>query len=81
MGGEFMPKIPNEDFLNLSKSDKGGTYYVVIPLTLILFALSSYYKIDFILRAINDGFGRDINRQQGRKSIAMNFVREKEILI
>lgn len=81
LAGEFMPELPNEDFFDLSKSDRNGIYHTVIPLTLILIALSSYYKIDFIIKAVNDGFDRGkIEKPKGR-SVTINFVRESEVLV
>lgn len=79
--GEFMQELQNEDFLDLSKSDGSGTYHTVIPLTLILIALSSYYKIDFILKAVDEGFDRGkIEKPRGRR-VTINFIRESEVLV
>jgi hypothetical protein len=79
--GEFMEELPTEDFFDLSRSDGNGIYHVVIPLTLIIFALSSYYKIDFIINAINKGFHRDDANNNSQRSLVINFVQERAILI
>lgn len=79
--GEFMPELPNEDFLDLSKSDENGKYHTVIPLTLILIALSSYYKIDFILKAVNDGFERGRKEKPKGRNMTINFTGESKVLV
>lgn len=81
LAGEFMDEVPREDFYDLSKSDSEGTYHTVIPLTLIIFGLASYYKIDFLLRAINEGFDRGSKEKHRRRNITINFEREKEVLV
>ncbi len=78
---EFMPELPNEDFFNLSKSDGNGTYRTVIPLTLILIALSSYYKIDFILKAVDEGYDRGKLEKPRGRNVTINFIREGEVLV
>lgn len=78
---EFMGEVINEDFLKLTRSDDDGTYHTVIPATLVIFALSSYYKIDFIINAINAGFSRGQQEKFRKRNVAINFTREKEALI
>lgn len=78
---EFMNEVPNEDFLDLSKSDEDGTYSIVIPLTLIIFTLTSYYKIDFLLNAINAGFDRGKQEKFRGRAITINFTSEKDVLV
>lgn len=78
---EFMNEVPNEDFLKLTKTDKDGTYHTVISATLIIFALSSCYKIDFLISAINAGFSRGRQGKFSKRNVAINFTREKEVLI
>lgn len=79
--GEFLPELPSEDFLDLSKREGDGEYHTIIPLTLILIALSSYYKTCFLLDAMEDGFERNkIEKPSGRK-ITINFTQEHTVLV
>ncbi|MBI2004674.1 hypothetical protein HYS79_00755 [Patescibacteria group bacterium] len=79
--GEFLPELPSEDFLDLSKRDGDGEYHTIVPLTLILIALSSYYATDFLLNAIEDGFERSrIERPSGRQ-VTINFTQEHAVLV
>jgi hypothetical protein len=81
LAGEFMPDIPSEDFLDLSKSDSEGTYHTVIPWTLVIFVLSSYYALDFLMEAINEGFARGQREKFQRRKVTINFTGERDTLI
>lgn len=78
---DFMCEIPSEDFLKISKSNDHGTYHSVIPITLIFFAITSYYKMSFIINAVKDGFNRGEKEKIKNRQVAINFTKEKEILV
>ncbi len=78
---DFMCEIPCEDFLKISKSNDHGTYHSVIPITLIFFAITSYYKMSFIINAVKDGFNRGEKEKVKNRQVAINFTKEKEMLV
>jgi hypothetical protein len=81
LAGEFMGERYGEDFYDLSKTDEHGTYHTIIPLTMLILALSSFYKINFLVDAANEMFER--GRQEGRRqrSLTINFSHEREVLV
>lgn len=78
---DFMCEIPSEDFLKISKSNDTGTYHSIVPITLIFLVMTSYYKMNFVIDAVEDGFNRGEKEKAKNRQVAINFTKEKEILI
>ncbi|TRZ52449.1 hypothetical protein D4R99_02740 [bacterium] len=79
LSGEFLPEHPSEDFLILTRLADGGKYNVVLPLTLILIAMSSYYQIKFIIDA-SEATEKAGSEKTGTNQFAINFTQEQTIL-
>lgn len=67
----------------LSKRSDGATYYVPLPMTLILVCVSSFYKFDLLLQTVESLYQRAVvERKSGREPslITVRWVRESDIL-
>jgi len=79
--GDLSKYVKNEDVFILSKKEQGGFYQVSLPFTLLVIMVSSFYGTDFILDTLENLYKQPRKEKRGQKFLAMNFVKEKNVLI
>jgi hypothetical protein len=73
-------KIKSEEYFKLQKQDERGTFTSAVPISEILFAMSSFYGFGFVLDAVQAGY---LEAKRGKRSgyTARNYLGERKILI
>jgi len=79
--GSFYKYNIDESLYRLTKYHENGMYQTTLPMTMVLIMLSSMYKTSFLTSNVAVTFVRACKKKSRRRTIAINFLNERKVLV